>query len=148
MKKMTFKTNMITANLMCFVLIASHLLVGCVTFTKPVQTAQTPSQKAYALLGTFTVLEETALDYVTGENPNPNLKRLIKEADAVAKPLVETVEASVQAYSKAKALMGDDATPEQLKAYNDSLAELKESYRLADDAVASLIEIVNRIILE
>lgn len=81
---------------------AATLLVAlteCSCASNPVAEAQTLEQKAYALYGTFVILEEQA-DQVVKQSTTPeNVRAAIANADAKAKPTADALMQSFLNYS-------------------------------------------------
>src|SRR5262245_13950766 len=69
----------------------------------PFVAAKTIDQEAYALIGTYAATLEEATDIVRDPSTPASVKKALAKAEAVATPLVETVEIAIVAYLKAKA---------------------------------------------
>ena len=69
----------------------------------PFVAAKTIDQEAYALIGTYAATLEEATDIVRDPSTPASVKKALAKAEAVATPLVETVEIATVAYLKAKA---------------------------------------------
>lgn len=93
----------------------SLILPGCVT--APVNAAQTPEQKAYAVYGTFVVLEERAAALASLPTVPATVKKALKEADALAKPSADALALATEHYTAVSNLLKTGlATPEQVAA--------------------------------
>ena len=83
-------------------LVAIALLAGCVT--SPVQVAQTTEQKAYALYGTFVIVEDQAVKLTAPSSAlTPAVKAPIINAVQKAQPVVDSMLAATQKAESAKA---------------------------------------------
>ena len=69
----------------------------------PFVAAKTIDQEAYALIGTYAATLEEATDIVRDPATPASVKKALAKAEAVATPLVETVEIATIAYLKTKA---------------------------------------------
>lgn len=78
-----------TALLMALFVILS--LPGCATVGGPLKAAETVEQKAFALYGTFVVFEEAAVTVVQNEQLPRSVRRAVQNADAKAKPVVDSL---------------------------------------------------------
>lgn len=76
---------------------------GCATTPSDVfKAADTDAQRAYAVYGTFTVLEEQAAALVEDPAVKPEIKRAIAAADARAKPIVDAMLDTAKVYDDIK----------------------------------------------
>lgn len=107
------------------VAVVALMLAACGTIFN---TAETPQQRAYALLGTFAAIEETALELVTNPATPDAAVEAIAQADAAAKPLADALLAAAEAY-----LVAPDASTE---------VRLIAAYRAALPLVEALITLV------
>lgn len=83
-------------------LVAFALLAGCAG--SPVQVAQTTQQKAYALYGTFVIVEEQAVKLTAPtSNLTPAVKTTIINSMQRAQPVVDSMLAANQKAEAAKA---------------------------------------------
>lgn len=57
----------------------------------PIQQAETPEQKAYALYGTYVIFQEKAAELVQDSTTPDNVKQALREADRVAYPVAESL---------------------------------------------------------
>lgn len=102
--------------------VALTVLAGCKSLTAPVETAQTPEQKAYALYGTFVVFEELAAVVVTDPVTPASVKVAIKTADATAKPAADAVLSSARQVIQIQTQLAEGKTPtEKLEIANQNL---------------------------
>lgn len=76
-------------------------LPGCLN--APTKAAQTPEQKAYAVYGTFVVLEEQAAVITQNANVPASVKRALAAADNVAKPSADALAVALKTYVATKA---------------------------------------------
>jgi hypothetical protein len=88
-------------------------VAGCKALTAPVEVAQTPEQKAYALYGTFVVFEEAAASIATDATTATAIKNIIKKADATAKPAADALLASARQVITIQTQLADGKTPEE-----------------------------------
>ncbi len=117
---------------------------SCATLGRsPVGTAETPQQKAYALYGSFVVLEEAAANFVTGPFATEEGIRVIKQADAIAKPAADLLHDSAKAYADAEVFikLTDEPTAVQLQAYQNALVSLTVAYDNAADVIKQMANV-------
>lgn len=102
--------------------VALTVLAGCKTLTAPVETAQTPEQKAYALYGTFVVFEELAAAIVKDPVTPVSVKEAIKTADNTAQPVANTMLDSARQVIQIQTQLAQGKTPtEKLEIANQNL---------------------------
>lgn len=77
-------------------------LQGCAS-TNAVSAAATRDQKAYALYGTFVVVEEQAAKLVTDPNIPASVKGAVRASDSKAKPTADTLVKALHQYDAAVA---------------------------------------------
>lgn len=75
---------------------------GCQS-TNAIAAANTPDQKAYALYGTFVILEEQAATLMTNPATSPKLRSAVRVADARAKPSADALVKALKDYEAAAA---------------------------------------------
>jgi len=78
-------------------------LASCVT--QPAATAQTVDQRAYAVYGTWTLVEEQAAKVIQDPAVPDAVKSAIRSADARAKPTLDTLVHVLQQYQSAAATL-------------------------------------------
>lgn len=71
-------------------LVAVSLSTGCASIN-PITSAKTLEQKVYATYGSFIVFEVQASQLVSSPDVPPEVKDLIKQADAIAKPAADAM---------------------------------------------------------
>lgn len=75
----------------CFVFTCFMLAtVGCASIS-PIPIAKTLEQKVYATYGSFVVFEVQAAELIKSPDVPPEVKTLIRQADAVAKPAADSM---------------------------------------------------------
>lgn len=101
---------------------ALTVLAACKTLTAPVETAQTPEQKAFAIYGTFVIYEELAASVSTDPATPPSIKLTIKKMDATAKPAADSLLASgLQVIQIQRELAAGGTPTEKLEIANQRL---------------------------
>jgi len=101
------------AVMFAFTLVTVSCIPGCKM--NPVSTAQTLDQKAYAVYGTFVVMEESAAGLKRDPNVAPQVKLKLVAADARAKPSADALLRALRDYDAATlALKAGDGTASQL----------------------------------
>jgi hypothetical protein len=94
----------------------------------PVAAAQTPDQRAYALLNTYAAMLEEAADIARDPAVPIEMKRALARAEAAATPAVEALHAALGVYLTAR----DDR----------AAALLGQASEAAETPVATLLELV------
>ncbi len=79
------------------------LKIGDTKFENPVSAARTLDQRAYALLNAYAAVIEEATDIVRDPAAPLGFKRALGQAERVATPAAETLEAVLAAYLRAQA---------------------------------------------
>lgn len=77
----------VLANIACILTLMA--VAACAPM--PVQQAETPEQKAYALYGTYVIFQERAAELVQDTATPENVKQALREADRVAYPVAESL---------------------------------------------------------
>lgn len=96
-------------------------LSACV-ITDPVNVAETPAQKAYAISATYNILLESARDLVVDESVSLSVRRAIQNAEAVTTPVLSSLEDAYVDYVVARAKFDQgQSTQEQLTIVADNL---------------------------
>lgn len=96
-----------------FATITVSCVPGCAS--NPVASAQTVEQKAYAVYGTFVVMEESAAALKQDPNVITSVKQALVSADAKAKPSADALLQSLRDYEMASdALKAGRSTSDQL----------------------------------
>ena len=99
-------------------------LAACKTLTAPVEVAQTPEQKAFALYGTFVAFEEVAASLAVDATTPAAVKSALKTADATAKPAADALLDAAQEVLKVKVQVDAGATTsDKLTIVNARLVE-------------------------
>ena len=102
--------------------VALTALSACKTVTAPTEVAQTPEQKAFALYGTFVVFEELAASVATDPTTPVEVKTVIKQSDATAKPAADALLASARQVIQIQAELAAGKTgTEKLEVANQRL---------------------------
>jgi hypothetical protein len=103
----------------------------------PIKTAQGSSQEAFAVYGEFVIYEELGAALMSEPSVPDSVKQRIKEADAKAKPIVDSLRKAAAEYAAAQTLLasGPDANA-KLDVASQNLATW---YTQARDAVIALI---------
>jgi hypothetical protein len=104
--------------------------------SNPVDAAQTPDQRAYALLGSYAALVETATDIVRDPSVPIEAKRALGRAEAVATPTAQALEAAFAAYLRARngfeAASGGDQS-----SVSRAASDLSNAAKALGDAIAA-----------
>jgi hypothetical protein len=116
-------------------LVFSFLCLGC--GVNPVQTAQTPLQKAYATYGVLVVAEIQAAKFVKDTSVPIELRRAVQEADKIAKPNADALlDVAVEAEGiYATVASGEPTIEGRLNAVNQNLLYWIESTEPKLDAL-------------
>jgi hypothetical protein len=133
------------------VALALAALPSCSTFAPRIETpfaaARTIDQQAYALIGAYAAALETAAAIAADPATPHAVKAALAKAEAVATPLVETVEAATLSYLKARADIA--ALAEQPEAARDvgvlaiAATRLSQAIEAARAPVAALQAALN-----
>jgi len=90
-----FASSFMLALLLALAAPAVLTLSGC--GSTPVQQAETPEQKAYALYGTYVIFQEKAAELVQDPAIPENVKQALRDSDRIAYPVAESlVEAVIE----------------------------------------------------
>lgn len=89
-------------------LFGTHLS-GCQS-TNPVASARDSSQRAYALYGTFVIIEEQGAKLVQDPSTSTWVKNGIEASDARAKPSADALANALRQYEQAAAALKVDST--------------------------------------
>jgi hypothetical protein len=89
--------------LMCVGLAMAACQQGCTT--NPIKAADGPDEQAYAVLGTYHVFQKQALKIVQDATLPANIRSAAANADAVAFPVLKTLDESLTAFLDAKAAL-------------------------------------------
>ncbi len=111
-------------------------LSACITLQAPVNTAESPEQKAFALYGTFVNIQEVAARHVTSGKATDSQIKLIQSADAIAYPLAVALKDAAFAYRDAK----------EGKLKQDAYIELERSFADASNSIHDMINLVVNLI--
>jgi hypothetical protein len=79
------------------------LQIGQTRIENPLDAAQTIDQRAYALLHAYAAVVEEATDIIRDPAAPLAFKRALGQAEGVATPAAETLQAAVSAYVRARA---------------------------------------------
>lgn len=97
--------------------ILTGLLPGCAN--NPVAAAQDVEQRAYAVYGSFVIVEEQAAKIVSDPNVPAAVKQALRGADARAKPSADALLGSLQAFQTTAAqLKGSGGSPDATRLQN------------------------------
>jgi hypothetical protein len=97
---------------MTLLVVAATALAACGSLN-PLSKAQTLEQKAYALYGQFTIVEEQAASLVQEASVPASAKKAIAQADAVAKPVADKLLAATLAVDRARDDLAAGRTTEE-----------------------------------
>lgn len=126
----------------CYTLVTVGLLLGLLAACahSPVQTAQTPEQKSFALYGEFVVYEEVAARLMQAPEVPASVKEAIKAADGKAKPIADKLlDAALEVIQIQKQIAAGTSTQERLAIANTNLAQW---YQEAEPKVSALVSAV------
>lgn len=102
-------------------------VAACSTLSQPFDFAETPEQKAFALYGEFTILEEEVAELLQIGVPQDVGAALIK-ADSVAKPAADLLLESAVSVSQYRAQLADTGDPDTNDKLNAALSTLLQRY--------------------
>ena len=123
-----------------YILAFALLMLSACAGLNPVSKAETSEQRAYALYGTFVVFEEQAVKLVASPEVPESVKRSLREADAVAKPAMDSVLEGVnQIFEIRRQLSIGTSTEEKLTI---AVTNLDMWYAGAKPKVEALIRLV------
>lgn len=105
------------------------------------EAAETPSQKAYALYGSFVEYQQTAFNIVSNPQTPIIVVRVIQQAEAVAKPLADTLLVAADAYVviAAQYVGGGNVTAAEVAA---TLVQLKDAVAKAGPSITGFIDAI------
>lgn len=128
-------TRSIAARFAFAFFMAAALIVACQT--NPVATAQTPAQKAYATYGVFAIAETQAAELVANPVLPPAVGKALRDADAKAKPAIDSLLAALREYNTVKkAVDAGTTTADKLNIVNANLVTwIAQAQPLVDDLV-------------
>lgn len=122
-----------------FVLGAALALGACANLN-PFSAANSLEQKSYALYGSFVVFEEVGAKLILSPEVPNSVKRAIQQADAAAKPVVDELKNTADAYISIKLeVEAGSGSKEQLAVVANSLSRW---YSEAQPKVRCLIKAV------
>lgn len=110
-------------------------LTAC-ALVQPVEVAETPAQKAYALSGTYNVLLETAAELVADPLVNEEVKVTIQLVEARTTPVVNSLDNAYANFVVEKARF--DAGQSDVEKLDIATANLERWVVLAEDALLEL----------
>lgn len=90
---------------------AFSMLTGCARFA--VQEANTPEQKAAALLGDFTVYQSASLSIASDATIVPEVRRAVADAAIAAKPIADQLDAALRQYRSIAATVQAGSTSDE-----------------------------------
>jgi hypothetical protein len=111
------------------------LQLGQTRIENPLAAAQTIDQRAYALLHAYAAVVEEATDIVRDPAAPLTFKRALGQAERVATPAAETLQAAVSAYVRARADF--EATSGASRSSIERAAALAIAARRLNEAVAA-----------
>lgn len=126
-----------------FCLLALSLFVGHLSGCAgtPLSSGQDVSQRAYALYGTFVIVEEQGARLVQDTTVTSAIRHSIQTADAHAKPIADALASALRSYENVTAgLKTGETTTAQLATTN---ANLGDQIQQASGAIQSLVTAVH-----
>lgn len=105
---------------LALLLVAAGTVQGCAS--NPFKTAQTPEQRIFAVHGAWTAGLQQAAAYVTSENPDPQVKAIIKKIEAESAEADKAFQQAVIDYKDGK--VGFDWLAAKLKAMNPFIQQM------------------------
>ena len=126
-----------------FVLPLLLLLAACPSI-EPVQRAETPEQKAFALYGTFVIMQEQGAKIVLDETTPAAVVRAIQAADRVAHPASKVLNAAAQQLQIARARLRNVENQTTLQEFEAALAVFNERWNEDAPKLRALIAAVER----
>lgn len=113
-------------------------LVGC--SVNPLKTAVTPSQKAFAVYGTFVAYEEQGAVIVQNATVPDSVKAAIRAADAKAKPAADSLlSAAREVIAVQSEIAAGTSTSDKLAIVNANLSQwIKDATPIVDNLVAAV----------
>ncbi len=109
-------------------------LPGCAA--NPLKAADGPDEKAYAVLGSYAIYQRQALKIKADASLPVRVRDAVVQADAVAFPILKSLDAALLQFLDAKAALDAGTTDKEKLAI--ALANLKKWTEQAKAAVASL----------
>lgn len=106
-----FTRPLMLAFLLAIAVPVTLMVPGCVN--SPVQQAETPEQKAYALYGTYVIFQEKAAELVQDPTTPEKVKEALREADKVAYPVAESLVDAVMEVEAIRRQVSEGVTPEE-----------------------------------
>lgn len=118
------------------IVLVALLLQACSSFN-PVKKADTAEQRAYALYGTFVILEEQAANLIDTGTLSNNAVIAIANADNRAKPAADSLQDAIAQYEQIKAQFASgqttrdqvDIAATNLEGWIDEASPLIETFR-------------------
>lgn len=120
-------------------LLAVALVAACGSLN-PFQAAEGLDEKAYAVLGTYAIVQKQALRVVEDETLSPTIRRTAAEADAKAMPILKGLDQALDLYLDAKeALAGGRGSEERLRIVTTELLGWLERGREAVKSIQGVV---------
>ena len=129
-------------------ILLAFVVAGCASLTAPVQIAETPEQKAFALYGTYVTLQESVADIVEATEIDGNTLETIKEIDRAAYITANTMRQLAQAIEddQQEYWLNDGViTPEEMNAIMAKRERLKELFTELEASIKQLSQIIKEI---
>lgn len=120
----------------------SVLVIACQT--NPIAIAETPAQRAYALVGLYNVLLEPAVEIIEDESAPLEVRRSLQDGVRATAPVVDELEDALRAYLTERAAWeaGGPRTPTDTL---DALSENLERWMFEAEArIDTLQELLRR----
>lgn len=116
--------------------------VGCASIN-PVASAKTLEQKVYATYGSFVVFEVQAAEVIKSPDVPPEVKALIRQADAAAKPAADAMfDAAVELIKIKSDLEAGQSTEERVLIATQNL---NKWYLEAEPRITALVTAVKEV---
>src|SRR5688572_5375954 len=138
----TFLAALVLPSMLLFSGLAVASLGGCATANQvnAVVSAESTEQRAFALYGSFTVLEERAAEMITDKRIPKSVRLAIQRADKVAKPLADQVRGlAVELNAARLAFNTAQGSAEKVAAASTALASALVRFQPAFAAMASAV---------
>lgn len=118
-------------------MVAVLLMMGCTS--NPVSEATRPDQRAYAVAGTYAIGQSRALDILAQPATPESVRQAIKQADAVASPVVQQLIEATKLYANISAELSGTEGDARLAAAAANLETwLIRAKPLVDNLIATL----------
>lgn len=104
--------------------LAVTMIAGCAG--SPVDIAETPAQRGFAILGEYNALLEPVVEVIEDESVGIELRRELQDLEAQTTPVMDSLQDALEAYIEARNTWRDaptDTATERLNTVTDNLEQ-------------------------